>query len=467
MNTFRRNVKLIDKNNLSIPEYIALYKANPALWGYEQTTIFYDENLGIVNKPHYYQCLVMNGTYSNKMTVVLKCRQCLEGSTSIDLPLNESISIKELYKLYKNEDWLPTILSLDKNNKLVTDEIVDIWKVGTRSVFKLSFDNKSYDSISTLEHKYNTSQGYLELSKLRKGDLVICKQNNQMVYKPVKSIEYYGEEECYDLTTKIHHNYIANGVSTHNSGFSTALTTLFAHDVLFGLIKGILFVSISKFHAEELMDKFYKVLDSIIDPRFKVSYVRKTKTECEFVNGVKARSLSSNPKTMIGFTGSVLWDEAGQFDKQLSEEVAINLFPSITKPGTRMYVVSTPFGKNNVFHKLCTESKELCRNLDLDDVGPKLIKVHWKDVPHVMKEAHNLRAHCPTETAWDMGYCLKFGDGTLDSLFPYEFMRDYAYSNVEEILPFNLEQLVLMDNSKDYLIKESPLYLPTLQYQGF
>ncbi len=664
MARYKKKVKDLVKYKLSVPEYISLYKANTAKWAYEQTKVFYDEQTKTLHKPHYFQIVLMNGTYSSKLTVVLKCRQCKYFGDFIDTP-DGSFNIKKLYdKFHKNNENI-ILYSLDNKNNVVFDVLEDIWSVGKKDVYEVKlFSGEKF--ICTKEHRINTPSGYKKLSDLKKNDEIIVpklefhnenlmsndevkllaylltdgstinqikftntnlkylkdfenciknifpelkirkvkkgngwdylpnvgystnkknklhywcekfniikkktidkhipkqifklnkeqtalflnrlfacdgwvclrKRNNNLnhcevgigspnekfihdvrllcnkfgihghVYKEqfggkdfwkfrithrtsldifqkeiniygkefeldykhkshknlnrIKYIKYIGKEECYDLTTKYYHNYISNGISTHNSGFSTAITAMCAHDVLFNLTKGILFVSISKVHSEELMDKFYKAIDSIIDPRFRLTYVRKTLTECEFTNGIKVRSLSSNPDTMIGFTGTVVWDEAGRFDIQTSREVWTCLFPSITTPGNRMYVISTPFGKHNIFHNLCTSSNEIFSSVEKSNISRKFIKVHWRDVPHVAQQINILRENCVTENAFKMGYCCEFGEETVDSLFPYEFMRDYAYPKDHKIIPFDIRNILKTDPMGNFLNNESVMYL--------
>jgi hypothetical protein len=159
---------------------------------------------------------------------------------------------------------------------------------------------------------------------------------------------------------------------------------------------------------------------------------------------------------MVGFTGTVVWDEAGRFDKKKSNEIYYSILPSITIEGNRMYVISTPFGKGNIFYNLCTEDiDDINKGTKLENlitVPKRLIKVPYYEVPHIRERLHIIKANLASSPqGWKMGYELEFGDDALDSLFPYDFLREYAYDSNIDIVAHNLDELLRLDINDEYI----------------
>lgn len=110
---------------------------------------------------------------------------------------------------------------LTKNGFLPLEDIIDLVFENGRAMMKIKSPVIGVNGIPLYQdrtchiehHKENDYPGWQNMSVQRR------KQNNYTVkWQTIKSIEYIGEEETYDLEIQHNsHNYIANGIVVHNS----------------------------------------------------------------------------------------------------------------------------------------------------------------------------------------------------------------------------------------------------------
>jgi phage FluMu gp28-like protein len=77
-------------------------------------------------------------------------------------------------------------------------------------------------------------------------------------------------------------------------------------------------------------------------------------------SGAKITSVPANPNTVRGNSAEVFWDEAGVFSRRESDEFWSAIYPSISK-GWKIYLISTPKGKDNVFSMTFAIQKEIAK----------------------------------------------------------------------------------------------------------
>jgi thymidylate synthase ThyX len=95
-------------------------------------------------------------------------QECLVGNTLIA----KHLTIQQLYKNFhkiKNKDFY--IRSVDANNKVFLNKVIDVWNKGYAKVYHI-ITNKGYYIETTENHKFLTSSGYTTLSQLTVGDKV-------------------------------------------------------------------------------------------------------------------------------------------------------------------------------------------------------------------------------------------------------------------------------------------------------
>lgn len=436
-------------NSYAVPQ-----RMNCAGFIYEQTKLFRDE-WEKPFKPYFKQIEFMNGLKKeDRVVVILKPRQCITGDSYINL-INEQKTIKELYESkYRGQCY-----STNSFNQMEEDKIVDIWEAGIKPVYEIKLNN-GYKIKSTLEHKFNTEdKGYLKLSELKVGDKLQIQNNNSSLENSVdsfferskntfssfiESIEYVGKEMTYDLTTEIFHNYFANGINVHNSGFSTAIVGRVVYESYFNLVPEICIISATRDQANKVLDRIKKAFKSMhesIQPKF----TKDNEGLLELANGVKIYSLSSNPDSVRGYTGNVYLDEFAMISAKDSNEIYSAVYPTITKGG-RLVIVSTPKGKRGKFYELITKSLQDINGKSVVKANKVIYKLDWRDVPHIKFAVEEM--------------------GLFDGMTPDEILQEYelTFSNDDEnpflTVDFILEKLIEKDRIIPTFSSYSDLLIP-------
>ena len=186
---------------------------------------------------------------------------CVEENTKIHTIENgklKLISIKDLYKLQNTKDHFVKIYNEDTKLFDVA-RIKEVFDTKIKPVYKLTLDDGK-NITTTAFHKLFTLNGFKNVRDLNidndfvaienseidhiipvslRPDLALSVDNLQIIHKDahrektnnemklknttpryikIKSIEYIGERQTYDIEVDhINHNYIANGIVTHNS----------------------------------------------------------------------------------------------------------------------------------------------------------------------------------------------------------------------------------------------------------
>lgn len=131
---------------------------------------------------------------------------CVSGDTIISTP-NGNFKIEELV------GTKGSCYSYDaKNHKIVFDTYTCVDKTGHEMVYRITMeDGKSIEC--TKNHRFYSDNGYESLEFLNVGDLIMT---NSLVYKKITSIEEIEEKDVYNMNVMNNHNFIGNGLITHN-----------------------------------------------------------------------------------------------------------------------------------------------------------------------------------------------------------------------------------------------------------
>ncbi|HUU89542.1 MAG TPA: FAD-dependent thymidylate synthase [Candidatus Glassbacteria bacterium] len=163
--------------------------------------------------------------------------QCLSGDTKVyiegDYGESKEIKIKDLYNKWNNNKIeYNNILSLDENRgTFYSNSITDVVKSGKKDVFEIHLsDGKSI--ICSADHKFLFNNGWGSLKDKiglimvddeayyneGKFSLIVQNLNKKIDVAEIIQIFYLGVIECYDVSVKgPNHNFVANGIVTHNS----------------------------------------------------------------------------------------------------------------------------------------------------------------------------------------------------------------------------------------------------------
>lgn len=120
---------------------------------------------------------------------------CVSGNTFIDKGFKNqysSLTVEEMYFSKNNKDWAKknghinlykkynrlgygTALSMQEDGKIRKNKILDIYYAGYKNIYRVTTESGKHIDC-TLNHKFPTIKGELELSELSIGDYLYCKQ---------------------------------------------------------------------------------------------------------------------------------------------------------------------------------------------------------------------------------------------------------------------------------------------------
>lgn len=374
----------------------------------------------------------------DRIVVILKPRQCLTGDSLIDIG-SKKIKIKELYEMNYRDNCI-SFNGFCKSE----DKIVDIWEAGVKEVYEVTLSN-GLKLKSTLEHKYNTNNGFKELKYILNTDLIVTQDG----LAKLKDLKYLGFEMTYDLETEKFHNYFANGINVHNSGFSTAIVARAVFEAYFNKIPEIIVVSATRTQAEKVLDRIRKAFYSMPDfmiPKFK----QENKSMLELQNGIKIISLSSNPDSMRGWTGTFYLDEYAIIPENDSIQIYEAVYPSTTKTG-RIVAISTPKGKKGMYYRLATQSFTEITGKQIKN-DKKIFRIEWKDVPHIVDAVENKGLFDGLDAQMlDQEYNLNFRDEENEPYLSDDFLMENFIDREGDIPLFTcFEDIKLNDYIDDH-----------------
>jgi replicative DNA helicase len=143
---------------------------------------------------------------------------CLSGDTRIVLSNGDRIAIRDMAE----QKQLAEVLSMNEHNlKTEAMKISNAFSTGIHSVYRLETAS-GRQLKATANHKFRTLAEWKRLDQLMIGEHIavskpVMLSGSDIYWDKIRNIEYSGEEETFDLTVPIHHNFIANDIFAHNS----------------------------------------------------------------------------------------------------------------------------------------------------------------------------------------------------------------------------------------------------------
>ncbi len=143
---------------------------------------------------------------------------CIAGHVSITTEEGNTIAVRDLYNQFKNGDKLPKLVCYDTHaEKFISVSVKEVFDTGIKKcvLVKTSHGN---EITCTREHKFFTMAGFHDLNELKVGAQVFIYQNGEKQAVTIEKIMDDMECQTYDIEVDhVSHNYIANGIMTHNS----------------------------------------------------------------------------------------------------------------------------------------------------------------------------------------------------------------------------------------------------------
>lgn len=400
------------------------YENNACQFIVDFTNLFYDID-GSFNEPYFKQAEFMNCLKDvDRVVTVLKARQCKKYNTIISTTSGD-YTIQELFK----KKFRGKVITLNDSKKFVEDKVINVWHSGIQECYQITLDNGKKLSL-TADDFVNTSIGWVKVKNLSTTHYVINSQDirTSVLESKVVEVIYEGQFDTYDMETMTYESYFANGIMVHNCGISTAIVGYAVHQAYFSKYPEIMVISATKEQALKVLTRIKECFYALPEI-LQVEFLQNSAQKLKLSNGVTIISLSSNPRSMRGWTGLWLWDEATMLTTREQKEVWEAIYPSITKGG-KVIMVSTPFGTEGIFYDFCTKTyAEITGNEEVT-TEVRQFKIHWKDVPHIVHavEKEGLFDALTPETI-EQEYELMFKDENIDEQF---FTRDFILTFMKE-----------------------------------
>lgn len=162
--------------------------------------------------------------------------KCLAGSEKIFKTKEQNFypTIEEMFKIKNDKDYAESIgqidlheeyqlsygqaFSMDKNGRLMKNNIIDITFSGKKQVYLVKTENQSTVKC-TMNHKFPTPNGKKILEDLKIGDELYVNDEYLAITSKIESIEYIGEENTYNVEMQApnHNLLMENGIIVSNS----------------------------------------------------------------------------------------------------------------------------------------------------------------------------------------------------------------------------------------------------------
>jgi len=138
-----------------------------------------------------------------------------------------------------------------------------------------------------------------------------------------------------------------------------------------------LIISPSLRQSKHMMDYIYQHLNKLRED-FNIPLREETKTSLIFLDGGEIHSLPNSANTVRGYPADDIYiDEFAHFTCGTDKEVIDAITPSLSRGG-RLYMISTPFGDQNLFYEYWHNREDITR-----------VKINWRDCPDISEEKIN------------------------------------------------------------------------------
>lgn len=159
---------------------------------------------------HAEQAALWNSPY--RFDVVPSGRRCLALNTQVNLADGKVVNVQDVKKGDE-------VLSINVDNYILEKKLVlHIYDNGVKPVFEITTEN-GFVLLCTCYHPVLTQDGFIEAEDLRRGMKLLTYVNEGILaWSGFVSFKFVGDTQTFDLTVEGNHNFISNGIVTHNSG---------------------------------------------------------------------------------------------------------------------------------------------------------------------------------------------------------------------------------------------------------
>lgn len=331
-----------------------------------------------------------------------------------------------------------TEIGMLQENKLLLEDIQRLmWRFGVHGYIKPDGSHWRYvvsNKISVLKFLNNIGPIYGKEVACSVASQNIdnitdkyCKFEGNILWDYITSIEYQGEQDTYDIEVETNHNFISNGIYTHNSGKTETLCIAILHALFTN--KDFKVVVIAPYQSQ--IDLIFTRLENLIKsnndlansikrnvkaPNYQIMLHNKSK-----VTGFTAGTRSGgNADSVRGQTANMLVFDEADYLSSSDVDSALNTIANF-KDAT-VWMSSTPTGKREQFYKTC--HSKLFREFHY----PSQVNPNWSE------ELDQLFKEKLTEDGYKHEVLAQFGEqeeGVYQAKYVEAAQADFSYGQLK------------------------------------
>ena len=261
------------------------------------------------------------------------------------------------YKHIKDVKVNDKVLSF-RENKIVSNTVLDVIDNGYKDIIYRVRLTSGRSVDLTSDHQILTKDGWKSIDEGLSVSDYVCenrshfKTDTDFKYTKIKSIsKLESRTKVYDLTIENDHNFITNGIVTHNCGKSYAIIMELMYKIALAEKPLSILVAAPMVTMIDEISQVFMELSNLIDiPNFIQSKKSSPILEITFFNGsiLKGITAADDGKSARGKKADVIWIDEVDFvpTKALDAIRAIQL----DNPNVELIYTSTPIGEGNLFN---------------------------------------------------------------------------------------------------------------------
>ena len=261
------------------------------------------------------------------------------------------------YKHIKDVKVNDKVLSF-RENKIVSNTVLDVIDNGYKDIIYRVRLTSGRSVDLTSDHQILTKDGWKSIDQGLSVSDYVCenrshfKTDTDFKYTKIKSIsKLESKTKVYDLTVENDHNFITNGIVTHNCGKSYAIIMELMYKIALAEKPLSILVAAPMVTMIDEISQVFMELSNLIDiPNFIQSKKSSPILEITFFNGsiLKGITAADDGKSARGKKADVIWIDEVDFvpTKALDAIRAIQL----DNPNVELIYTSTPIGEGNLFN---------------------------------------------------------------------------------------------------------------------
>lgn len=261
------------------------------------------------------------------------------------------------YKHIKDVKVNDKVLSF-RENKIVSNTVLDVIDNGYKDIIYRVRLTSGRSVDLTSDHQILTKDGWKSIDEGLSVSDYVCenrshfKTDTDFKYTKIKSTsKIESKTKVYDLTVENDHNFITNGIVTHNCGKSYAIIMELMYKIALAEKPLSILVAAPMVTMIDEISQVFVELSNLIDiPGFIQSKKSSPILEITFFNGsiLKGITAADDGKSARGKKADVIWIDEVDFvpTKALDAIRAIQL----DNPNVELIYTSTPIGEGNLFN---------------------------------------------------------------------------------------------------------------------